>query len=207
MTYATRALQARCAALGFWPGPIDGNHGPRTQGAYEAAGAAQRDKGLPFVHASGISRIHIHWSAGGYDPSADERKHYHEAIDGDAQFHVLNPHLKHLAHTLNANGGTIGIAMCCMDEAVERPFRAGVAPMLARQLSALTRRVAMLCRTYDIPVSPWSTLSHAEVQPTLGIKQRQKWDVCWIPGMAAPGAPVEVGNRIRAMIARDLTSI
>ena len=43
-------------------------------------------------------------------------------------------------------------------------------------------------------------LSHAEVQPTLGVKQRGKWDIAWIPGMAGPDDPVKVGDRLRALI-------
>ncbi|MFD2439715.1 peptidoglycan-binding protein [Paracoccus kondratievae] len=61
---AVRARQARCAALGFWPGPIDGIDGPRTRLAYAAAQDAQAAKGLAFHHPTGITRIHWHWTAG-----------------------------------------------------------------------------------------------------------------------------------------------
>jgi hypothetical protein len=128
-------------------------------------------------------------------------------IDGDGNLHRIADPWTRRAHTLNANGGAVGIAMCCMAGAVERPFNPGSHPMLARQLSAYSRAVASLCVAYDIPVSRWSTLTHAEVQPTLGIKQRWKWDCNWIPGMPAPGDPVAVGDRIRTMIARDLSTI
>lgn len=73
---AVRARQARCAALGFWPGPIDGVDGPRTRAAFEAARAAQHAKGLPFQHASGITRVHWHWTGGGHVPNATDLAAY-----------------------------------------------------------------------------------------------------------------------------------
>ena len=49
-------------------------------------------------------------------------------------------------------------------------------------------------------------MSHSEVQPTLGIRQKQKWDINWLPDMAAPGDPITVGDRIRAMVSRIAAS-
>ena len=47
-------------------------------------------------------------------------------------------------------------------------------------------------------------MSHAEVQPTLGIAQRQKWDWTWLPGFAAPQDPITTGDRLRKMIAAEV---
>jgi len=204
MTYANRAQQARCAALGFWPGPIDGIWGRRSQQALVDASASQRAKGLPFQHDSGVTRVHIHWTAGAYTPNSTDRAAYHMLIDGDGNLHRIADPWTRRAHTLNANGGAVGIAMCCMAGAVERPFNPGSHPMLARQLSALSRAVASLCVAYDIPVSRWSTLTHAEVQPTLGIKQRNKIDIMWLPGMNQMSDPIVIGDRIRGMIAQHI---
>ncbi len=82
----------------------------------------------------------------------------------------------------------------------KHPFRAGPCPMTRAQVEGLVRATATLCRMYDIPVSRWSTLSHAEIQPTLGIRQRFKWDITWLPGMDRPGDPIEVGDKLRAMV-------
>lgn len=204
MSYAVKCEQARAAALGFWPGPIDGVRGPRTQAAIAAAAKAQGEKGRPFIHASGLTRIHLHWSAGGYHPSALDKRHYHVLIDKDGDIHKPHHPTTRLAHTLNANGGAIAVSLCAMAGAQERPFAKGSAPILAIQLAAMARAVAFLCETYDIPVSRYSVLTHAEVQPTLGIKQRGKWDICWIPGMDVPGDPVAVGDKLRAMIRRAM---
>lgn len=81
------------------------------------------------------------------------------------------------SHTLNCNTGSIGVSLCCMAGAIESPFNAGSAPMTAEQWSALPRVLADLCRRYGIAVSPRTVLSHAEVQGTLGIAQRGKWDI------------------------------
>lgn len=200
MPYDTRAKQARCAALGFWPGPIDGVDGKRTQAAYLAAVAAQKAKGLPFQHPSGLTRIHLHWSAGGHTANATDKAHYHIVIEGSGKEILCHAETTKLAHTLNANGGAIGISMASMAGAVERPFAWGTAPITTAQLHGLAKAAARLALKYDIPITRYSVLTHAEVQPTLGISQRQKWDICIIPGMAEPGNPITVGDRIRQII-------
>ena len=200
MSYAVKCEQARCAALGYWPGPIDGVLGPRTARARAAARQAQAAKHLPFQHPSGLTRLHLHWSAGVYTPNRLDLQHYHVLVDGEGNVHRPHPPETRLAHTLNANGGAIAVAVCAMAGAQERPFVRGSAPLNALQLAVMARVAAEFCRDYDIPVSRYSVLTHAEVQPTLGIRQRQKWDVCWLPGMPEPGDPITVGDRLRQMV-------
>ncbi|MGH1356615.1 MAG: peptidoglycan recognition protein family protein [Thalassovita sp.] len=101
---------------------------------------------------------------------------------------------------LNANTGAIGLSLDCMAGAQEWPFDASKHPMTRAQVEALAATTARLCKQYDIPVSRWSTLSHAEIQPTLGIRQRFKWDITWLPGMTRPGDPVEVDDKQRDMV-------
>ncbi len=94
-----------------------------------------------------------------------------------------------------------------MAGARERPFDPGRAPITPWQVCQLARVTARLCRDYDIPVSRWSTLSHAEIQPALGIPQRQKWDITWLPGMPGPADPVAVGDRLRDLVSRELQTL
>lgn len=202
--YQVRTLQARCAALGFWPGPIDGKMGPRTRAAEAAAREAQSRKGLPLVHPSGITRVHWHWTAGGHQANSTDRAAYHGLIEGDGRIVWAAPDAAVRAHTRNANTGAIGLSMCCMVGAIERPFTWGGAPMTAIQLQTMVRETARICRQYDIPPTRWSTLSHAEVQPSLGIVQSQKWDITVLPGMERPGDPLTVGDKIRDMLRREL---
>jgi hypothetical protein len=156
-----------------------------------------------------MKRIIIHWTAGGHTPSNLDKGHYHFLIDGAGKVHAgafpveanAKPVKgKYAAHTLNCNTGSIGVAVCAMAGAVERPFDAGRAPITPAQVKALAALLGDLCARYKIPVTRETVLSHAEVQPTLGIKQRGKWDIAWLPGMKAPGDPVKVGDKIRAMV-------
>lgn len=200
MPYATLTLQARCAALGFWPGPLDGKHGTRTQAADDAAVASQRAMGRHFMHPSGIHRLHLHWTGGRHKPNAADCKHYHFVFPGDGSEIAANPTRAALSHTLNANGGALGLSCCGMIDARERPFAPGPEPITTASIASMVARAARLCREFDIPVSRYSILMHSEVQPTLGITQRQKWDINWLPGMSAPADPLTVGDRLRALI-------
>lgn len=200
MSVPNKLLQARLWALGFDPGPIDGVVGPKTRRAQAAAESAQAAKGRPLVHPSGIQRVHCHWTAGTYKASLRDQKHYHALIEGDGV--VLRPHnpATKLAHTLNANGGAIGVSLCAMAGAQERPLVVGKYPIKAYQLAVMARVVKEFCATYDIPITPWSVLTHAEVEPTLRIKQRGKIDIMWLPGMTKMDNPIEVGDRLRTMV-------
>src|SRR5690606_34250255 len=95
------------------------------------------------------------------------------------------------------------VAFAAMRGAVERPFKAGPAPITEAQLAAMVTLCQRLCREHSIPVSPETVLSHAEVQGTLGIAQRGKWDVTWLSDMAAPASARSVGDRLRAAIAAE----
>jgi hypothetical protein len=84
--------------------------------------------------------------------------------------------------------------------AVERPFSSGQAPITKEQVDALVALTARLAAQYDIPVTRETVLTHAEVQTTLGVKQRNKWDIMWLPGMTGPDNPVVVGDKLRGLI-------
>ena len=157
-----------------------------------------------------MKRIILHWTGGGYKPSALDVKHYHRLIDGAGFIHngkwPISANAKptgddYAAHTRACNTGSIGVALCGMAGAAERPFNAGRAPITPVQVAALVRLCAALAKEYGIPVTRETILSHAEVQPTLKIWQRGKWDIAWLPGFPSPQDPVSVGDRIRALIA------
>ncbi|MGA0615967.1 peptidoglycan recognition protein family protein [Paracoccus sp. KR1-242] len=158
-----------------------------------------------------MDRIILHWTAGTNSVSDLDRKHYHFIIDGSGVVcegdHSPEDNTGRLvdgsyaAHTLNCNTGSIGISLCGMARAVEAPFSAGPWPIKEAQLKALANLCAKLCKQNGIPLSRSTVLSHAEVQPTLKIAQRGKWDIAWLPGMDKPGDPVLVGDEIRDRIA------
>lgn len=209
MSYTVRDVQARLNALGYDAGVVDGLQGPKTKRAYRKA---QSEMGRIF-HPSGLHRVHMHWTGGAYGDIALERAHYHVIVleDGKVVMGDLKPEAnantkdgQYAAHTRAANNGSIGIAVDAMGGAKESPFNHGKYPITKIQLKSLAVEVANLCDTYDIPVSRWSTLTHAEIQPTLGIRQRWKWDIDWIPGMDKPGDSIVVGDMIRNMIRKEL---
>lgn len=204
---AIRAREARCPALGFWPGRIDGIGGRRTRAAFEAATAAHRARGLPFQHPSGITRIQGRWTGGGHVPNPTDLRAYHGLIPAEGPPVLpVTPDTRR-SHTLNANSGAIGLAICAMASAVERPWHSGRAPITPTQVCNFVREAARLCRLYDMPVTRWSVLTHAGIQPTLGIVQRWKWDITWLPGMSGPADPIKVGNHLRAMIRAELQTL
>ncbi|SDR39792.1 Putative peptidoglycan binding domain-containing protein [Pseudovibrio sp. Tun.PSC04-5.I4] len=211
MIYTTRDTQAQLAALGYDPGPIDGRDGPKTRTAVAEALKAQNIKRVEeLFHRSGLHRIILHWTAGADGLIELERQHYHLIVDRTGRTHAgtLKPEAntncrdgRYAAHTRALNTGSIGVALDAMADAKQSPFDAGKYPITHEQIQALAETVADLCDTYQIPVSPYSVLTHAEVEPTLGVKQRSKWDITWLPDMSGSGDPIDVGNKLRSLIA------
>ena len=180
---------------------VDGDPGPKTQKALQAAVLAKGKKTLPppppgvpgiptlppaWMPACTMTGIVVHWSAGAHKASGLDRSHYHVMIEDDGRLVRGTRSIKdnaaplsrlYAAHTLGHNTGIIGVSLCCMAGAVESPFSVGVAPMTRTQWEVLPHVLAALCRRYAIPVDRKTVLSHAEVQGTLGIRQRGKWDI------------------------------
>jgi len=162
-----------------------------------------------------MKRIIPHWTAGAPGVIPMEADSYHFIINADGGVVEGVPVERNIpplvngaysAHTANANSWSIVISVDAMAGAQERPFDPGKYPITEAQLSGMIRCAATQAKVYGIPVTRQTILTHAEVKPTLGIKQRQKWDIMWIPGMDAPGDPVAVGDALRAQIAAAMTS-
>lgn len=157
-----------------------------------------------------MKRLHWHWTAGAPGINPKESDSYNFVItwpDGEVVPCVpverqIPPLVNgaYAAHTKGANSWAIGISIDAMAGAKERPFSAGEYPITEKQIDALVKLSHRLGKQYGIPVTPQTMLTHAEVQPTLGIKQNAKWDIMWVPGMAIPGDPIAVGNKLRAMV-------
>lgn len=164
-----------------------------------------------WMPAAKIARVIVHWTAGANSPSDLDKAHYHVLIDGTGKLVRGKPTIDlnglpkakagYAAHTLNCNTGSIGISLCGMAGAVERPFSAGKAPITSAQWAALIQACAELCKHYGITVGPKTLLSHAEVQANLGIKQRGKWDIAVLPFNRQFDTAAKVGAELRSNVA------
>lgn len=162
-----------------------------------------------------MKRIIVHWTAGQHKASALDREHYHFLVEGDgtviegtfpvaANESTVDGH--YAAHTKGCNAGSIGVSMCCMVGARQQPFVAGPAPMTLPQWNAMVGLVARLAVQYRIPVRPDTILSHAEVQGTLGIAQRGKWDISRLAFDAGVVGAKACGDKLRAEVAKAIAA-
>lgn len=160
-----------------------------------------------------IHRIIAHWTAGGNRASALDMKHYHRLVEYDGTIvagtekiadNIVTSDGDYAAHTRNLNTGSIGVAMCGMRGAKEHPFDPGPSPLTEKQFNAFCILVADLCRTYSIPVTRETVLTHAEVEPTLGVKQRGKWDITRLPFKPEIVGAIAVGDYLRDRVRQIL---
>jgi N-acetyl-anhydromuramyl-L-alanine amidase AmpD len=163
-----------------------------------------------------MNRIIWHWAASTYAISADAHNRYHFNINGAGEVvpgrHRVEANApgqrlqagKYAAHVLNLNSGSIGNSVAGMHGAREVPFSVGNFPMTELQIESLINLTVNQVRNYNIPVTKEHVLSHAEVQPTLGVRQNNKWDFMWLPGMSFPRYSVEVGDMLRERVLKQL---
>ena len=88
---------------------------------------------------------------------------------------------EYAAHVRGWNTNTIGLAVCCMAGAKERPFDPGRYPIKRIQWDTLAELAAVLCKHYGIPITEKTVLMHSEVEQNIGIPQRGKWDINVVP--------------------------
>lgn len=162
-----------------------------------------------WMPAASMKRIIMHWTAGSYVASELDLEHYHFIIDGNGVVHRGEHSVKdnevihgndYAAHTLGTNTGSIGVSVCAMAGAIETPFEAGKYPIKPAQFDVLLQVVVQLAKRYSIPVTRQTILSHAEVQQTLGIKQRGKWDIARLPFDSRFVGGLAVGDHIRSIL-------
>lgn len=212
-----RDWQIRINSLGILgelklePLVVDGKQGAKTRHAIEMVqqhyGYTTKEE---IFFSSQLSRVHWHWAASSYNVTEELRSHYNlvvdsqgDLIDGGApplqQAHYI-PGKVGVSHTLNANTGAIGISMACMGNASTQGnlVDMGKYPMTWKMIDSMLEATVDYCKRYDIKVSAYTTLSHAEVQENLGIRQNGKWDIRVLPDNPTKllGAR-EAGDRLR----------
>ena len=212
MNYTNLDLQARINSLmPNSPITVDGDKGPNTRRAVRAA-MLLRDVETEeeLFHESGLHRIVWHWSAGFKTPTEDDLKHYNAMHDykGKTYDGAARPEDQAnydwrkgvgVSHTKNCNTGTIGQAVAGMYGAQGWPGLIwGHHRITWQGVDSMLKRSAEYCKKFDIPVTKWSTLSHAEVEETLKIKQNNKWYFMVLPGSTRTENAVKIGDILRA---------
>lgn len=160
-----------------------------------------------------IKRVILHWTAGGNRASDLDKAHYHRLVEYDGTIiagteaiadNIVTSDGDYAAHTLNLNTGSIGVGLCGMREAIESPFTEGPSPLTEKQFRAGCILIADLCREYSIPVTERTVLTHAEVQHTLGVKQRGKWDISRLPFKPELRGAKAVGDYMRELVSEAI---
>lgn len=158
-----------------------------------------------------INRITIHHTGGAHTPNATDLNAYHFVVDGAGKVHDgrwpvsanvgrLSPG-RYAAHTLGLNTGNIGVSMAAMHGGQWGNPRASKAFPTTAQVDATVAHVATLADRYGIRPDRRFILTHAEVQTTLGITQRQKWDFDYDPyGLMDTRDPVRIGDMLRGLV-------
>lgn len=201
---------------------VDGVVGPLTLAALfpeaptPAVSLPTGTEALPrgWLPKADIDRVIVHWTAGQHRASDDDRRHYHVLFEASGtpvrgiptidKNDASGARAGYAAHTLNCNTGSIGFSLCCMTGAFENPFSPGPAPMTQAQWDAMCRGVAQICTHYGIPVTERTVLTHAEVQGTLNIRQRGKWDITRIAFLPKVVGARACGDLLRRQVASHL---
>lgn len=158
---------------------------------------------------TGLVRVIAHWAVTRYKCEEISKQHYHFIYEGDGK--VVPGHYTpeaniniadgiYAQHTKGCNKGSIGVSCAAMFGAVSVE-NYGKYPITKIQFESMCAGIANLCINYGIPVTPKTVLSHAEVQETLGIQQRGKWDISVLPFANLKGSK-KCGDFMRLTVKR-----
>ncbi len=155
-----------------------------------------------------MKKIIIHWTAGGYQPSAYEKHFYHFLIDDKGCIYngIYSPEAnlnvspgKYAAHCGGGNTGAIGVTVCAM-AGFKNAKSVGKYPITRMQIEACYKLCAKLCKKYKIPIMPETVLTHYE----FGLKNPKtssagKIDIIYLPPYPDVQASM-IGDFIRSKI-------
>lgn len=121
-----------------------------------------------------MKRIIIHWTAGGYNPNACDKQHYHYLIDskGKVYYGIFKPEDnencndgRYAQHTGGGNTGSIGIAMCGMC-GFTSANKVGKYPLTKIQCERTFKLIAELAKKYHIEINNVNVMTHYEFGQT-----------------------------------------
>ena len=158
---------------------------------------------------NGIRRIFLHWTGGHYGHNEDA---YHICIDRNGEVYLnCKSFINFKTHTWMHNSGAIGIALLCgydahcwapagkdaslLDVAYEsdRPARNdcavidyGEEPPTHKQIEAMAKVVALLCRELCLPLAEDTVMTHCEIAFVDGYgpgdgDPDMRWDLWFLP--------------------------
>lgn len=140
-------------------------------------------------------RCILHWTAGRNVASDLDRQHYHILIEsreteagGEVLRYVagvpiasnmrqLGPGDEYAAHTRGFNSFSVGVTVCGMLGAVERPFHPGPHPITPLQVKGLVDICVQLAVVYDLAPTEDHFFTHPEAETIHGRPQAGKWDL------------------------------
>lgn len=156
-----------------------------------------------------MKRIIIHWTGGAGSPNALEKQHYHFLIDSQGTVHkgVFAPEAnekcvegRYAAHVGGGNTGSIGVALCGMNNWP----RSTKYLLTFRQLVSAFSFIASLCAKYSIDITPTTVLTHYEfgrLHPETS--SGGKIDISFLPPFPSLTAQ-EIGPFFRERIVREM---
>jgi hypothetical protein len=188
---------------------VDGIMGPKTNRGIQEAMKVRKVNKKQDLFNRGVRGVTWHWTVGANGIIEMEKEAYNFLTDTKGNIydgnHTIASQVMYdwrkgigASHTKGMNTGWIGISQDAMVGAKQtNPITWGSLPITWEGIDAMLKLTMDICEEYMIPVSPWTTLSHAEVEPTLGVKQRGKWDYTVLPGDKVSRDPREVGDELR----------
>lgn len=217
MSISVRDYQIRCNSLAL-PGStvlnVDGMNGPNTRKQLKLVmDSMDVDDPRDIMDPSGIYRVHWHWAASTYKVTWNVVKHYNAVFDLDGNKHdggsppeqqaIYSPPRFGVSHTYRANTHAVGLSVAAMAGATCQwgpgIVDQGKYPLTWEAIDGMLEETAELCREFDIRPSPWTTITHCEVQTNIGIKQRNKWDIRVLPDNPKKLlGEKEAGDKLRA---------
>jgi len=156
-----------------------------------------------------MKRTISHWTGGGGRANNVDKAAYHRITEFDGNVvhgkeeiedNIVTSDGDYAAHTRNLNTGSIGVAMAGMAGAKEYPLEFGASPINRTQFEAHCKLLAELHTAYGIPVTNRTCLTHAEVEPTLGVKQKNKWDITVLQFEPDIRGAIPVGDYMRSRV-------
>lgn len=156
-----------------------------------------------------MKRVIIHWTVGCYQPNQHEYERYHYLVNGDGvvvkgkykpEDNLNCNDGKYAAHTGGGNTGSIGIALCGM-----LGYREGIPtstkyPLKFAQCEAAWKKIAEICKVYNIPITSETVLTHYEFGKSHpNTTSRGKIDINYLHPYPQYKAQ-EIGNFIRGKV-------